>query len=325
MLWYQDFSHKRHAKWVQEYCNQADIIFVQRNLLYSELWDACDYWRGLGKIVVGDLDDSYPMLPVTNPAWEFWIKNGQGIEPDPIERLTEGLQHVDALTSPSKVILDDWKHVVPGIWIPNLASTSWWLETESREDDGRIVLGWGGSVSHYDSFWDSGIREALKVITREYNNVYLMICGNDKRLRHKAPAPKEKTYFQTGVAPWLWPQIVAKFDIGLAPLAGDYDRRRSWIKVMEYALAGIPCAFTDYEPYSDLRPLGIPVTNSPENWYKALKFLIENIEDVKKDAQARQQIAIQDLTIMPNIDRYVNLFNQVIPRTNVTVPGIEKI
>jgi len=144
-------------------------------------------------------------------------------------------------------------------------------------------------------------------------------------LRHKAPAPKQKIIYQTGVAPWLWPQIVARFDIGLAPLAGDYDRRRSWIKVMEYALAGIPCAFTDYEPYDDLRPLGIPIENSSENWYHALKFLIENIKEVKQDAQARRQTALQDLTMAPNIDRYVNLFNQVVPQTDVVAPGVERL
>lgn len=326
MMWYEDFSLRRQLPWVRELCDRADVIFVQRNLLFREVWDACDYWRGMGKTVVADLDDAYPILPPSNPAYKFWIENVQNLDPPPLERLEEGLRHVDALCSPSKVILDDWAHVVPGVWVPNLAVLAWWRNVQPREPDGKVIIGWGGSVSHYDSFWDSGIREALKRILRERRNVFLMLCGNDDRLRFRPPGPPEKVIFQPGVPPWEWPRVVASFDIGIAPLAGDYDRRRSWIKVMEYALAGVPCAFTDYEPYEDLRDLGVPVENSPEAWYAALNGLLNNLEEARRIAQDRYRPwALERLTLLPNVDTYAAFFDHVPVRGLQRLPWIVKL
>lgn len=331
MMWYEDFAFHRQDSWVRERCARADVIFVQRNILFPELWEAMDYQRGLSKLVVADMDDAYPILPPSNPAHDFWIKNRSNIQPLPLDRLKEGLHHVDALTSPSKQILEDWKHIVPGVWVPNLAPLAWWRNLQPRADDGRIFIGWGGSVSHYDSFWDSGIREALKVLTREYPHVHLMICGNDARLRYKPPAPTEKVHFQIGVPPWLWPQIVSKFDIGIAPLAGEYDRRRSWIKVMEYSLAGVPCAFTKYpdgiSPYDDLEKgaVGIGLENSAQNWYSALKYLIENVGELKHEALGRRSMALESLTLLPNVRRYLRLFDQVVPNETVVAPGVTKL
>lgn len=322
LIWYLDFARGAQLDWVREHCYQADVIFVQRNLLFPDLWNACDYWRGLGKTVVADLDDGYTILPPSNPAYKFWIENREGLEPPPLQRLEEGLRHVDALCSPSHVILQDWAHVVPGIWVPNLASTFWWRDVRPREEDGKVIIGWGGSVSHYDSFWDSGIREALRLVLREFPHVRLLLCGNDTRLRHKPPGPPEKVLYQPGVPPWNWPRVVARFDIGIAPLAGEYDRRRSWIKVIEYALAGVPALFTDYEPYADVRDWGIPVENSPENWYQALRYAVQNVKELKAAAQARRMEALERFTLIPNVDRYCALFLQVAPRGTVQLPNV---
>lgn len=93
---------------VQDIVGPADFVIVQRNLVKSGVWDFCDYWRGLGKLVVADLDDAYQMMPWDNPAHRYWELNAPNIDPHPVPALEEGLRHVDGLTAPSKQLIQDW-------------------------------------------------------------------------------------------------------------------------------------------------------------------------------------------------------------------------
>src|SRR3990167_6495273 len=63
-----------HIK-VQQILGKGDVIIFQRNCLSQDVWDAMSYWSALGKIVTIDLDDAYPSLPPSNPAWKYWIDN----------------------------------------------------------------------------------------------------------------------------------------------------------------------------------------------------------------------------------------------------------
>ncbi|NIV35546.1 MAG: hypothetical protein GWN58_40660, partial [Anaerolineae bacterium] len=120
-----------------------------------QVWQACDYWRALGKTVVADLDDDYPRLTPQNPAHPFWVLDVNNMKAQsgltPVRALEEGLRHVDALLSPSKEILADWADVVPGYWLPNYADGDWYEGIAQKpvpEDGEQITIGWGGSVSH---------------------------------------------------------------------------------------------------------------------------------------------------------------------------------
>jgi hypothetical protein len=158
-----DFANYGHPS-VQEIVGSSDAVVVQRNLLTEDVWLACDYWRGLGKMVCADLDDDYPHLTPQNPAYNFWIRDKSGLKErtgyTPIEALTEGFRHVDALMSPNELIIKDWSHIVRGFWLPNYAQWSWYKGIKQKptpQDDEPIVIGWGGSISHWDGWWFSGL------------------------------------------------------------------------------------------------------------------------------------------------------------------------
>jgi hypothetical protein len=253
---------------VQALVGEADVLVVQRNLLLKEIWEACDYWRGLGKTVVADLDDDYPHLTPQNPAYRFWILDAGKLKErtgyTPIEALTEGFRHVDGLISPNKLILSDWAEVLPdlrGYWVPNYANWEWHNNVKQKPlDEEEIIIGWGGSVSHWDSFWFSGVREALPVIFERYPQTRFKLCGGDLRLQRMLEDIIPGRWFhQSGVPPAEWPKQVASFDIGTAPLCGPefpqgerYDQRRSWLKAAEYLLCGVPWVASDGVVYEEL-------------------------------------------------------------------------
>ena len=298
----------------QDWTAPADVIVFQRNAISQGAIDAIQYWQGMGKPVIIDLDDAYHILPWSNPAHKFWIERENG---EALVWLERALSIADALTSPSRVILSDWSHVVPGYHIQNFARREWWEGLPPREEikrrfgtQGKVVIGWGGSVSHYDSWWGSGIREAARIITSRHPEVMWMICGNDPRIADQLPVPREQKMAVRGVPPQDWPKIVRGFDIGVAPLFGPYDQRRSWIKGLEYLLGGVPWIGTRGEPYRDFEGLGILIRNSVEEWVSALEFLLSHREQAQRDAEEKREFASQWF-IDQQLGRYEKVYQEI--------------
>jgi len=325
--------------------NGFDFIIIQRNLFYPEIWDACTYWRAMGKIVCADLDDDYPRLTQQNPAHGFWIRDIHGIMAKigmtPVRALENALGQVDALLSPSKEILSDWGDIVPGYWVPNYAEGAWYEDIEQKPlpgDNEPIIIGWGGSVSHFDSWWFSGIRKTMIPLLEKYPRLHWKLCGNDWRLMGwaKDTLPTERWHHQPGVSPQEWPQQVASFDIGVAPLCGlgapqaeTYDNRRSWLKAVEYLLCGVPWLSSPGPVYRDLDGQGghLVRENSPEAWMEAISETIDNLAQYKERSRALMSWAKDTLTIDARVeDAYIQLLNRIRAeaqsRTGLRLPNI---
>lgn len=271
----------------------ADLIFFQRNA-FGPLLDVLQYWRGRGKVIVVDLDDGYEQMTgdTGSPSYKFWklgfvTDQASGkevkVDPLPIDALRYGVKISGALCSPSKVICDDWKDYVPTYWIPNFIHGKIYHKFEVSKEVGKIYIGWGGSSTHLKSFRDSGAADAIRKIVSEFKQVQILIAGDERVLSTlKLPAARVAKLGWMNLA--MWPRGLSYFDIGIAPLCGDYDRRRSFIKGLEYMLMGIPWIATNYEPYQDLSGYGTLVENTETDWYKALKDHVVNFVDHKRRA-----------------------------------------
>jgi glycosyltransferase involved in cell wall biosynthesis len=110
-----------------------------------------------------------------------------------------------------------------------------------------------------------------------------------------------------------YPGEVCKLDIALAPVSGQYDRRRSWLKIAEYSACGIPWIATDYEPYRDYAyPGSLIVPNKPASWEDAMSFMIENYDSVFDGAQASHDKWMQDFSIQKNYEFLAKQLNSVL-------------
>jgi hypothetical protein len=319
----------------------ADLIIFQRNIVIPEAIEAIKYWQALGKPVVIDLDDAYHILPPSNPAFNFWIK-GAG-ELDTVEVfsklngkvniptsraltfLEDGLKVSAGLISPNRNLLNAWSHCVGDkkYYLQNYAEKEWWEDLPPREDvkkkmglENKIVIGWGGSVSHLDSFWGSGLYQALTHICHQHPNVVIKICGSDERLTTGLQGVSTYQIIrQYGVPPNLWPEQVRSFDIGLAPLFGFYDQHRSWIKGIEYLLAGTPWVGTIGGPdgtYADLQGLGYLIENDSWAWENTLKKIIDNLEAEQNKAEALIPMAQKRFIIDHNLDIFATVYHKII-------------
>ncbi|MEK9208271.1 MAG: hypothetical protein AAB922_07315, partial [Patescibacteria group bacterium] len=85
--------------------------------------------------------------------------------------------------------------------------------------EGQIIIGWGGSISHVDSWVYSGAIEALDAMFEKHPHLRLKFCGYENRIDYLLGRWGDKVIRQLGVKPEHWPFVVSTFDIGVAPLA----------------------------------------------------------------------------------------------------------
>lgn len=285
-MWIADWSRSHTDRDARLRVEDADAVFLQRNAFESAL-DALKYWRERDKPVWIDLDDAYQLLPETNNAKRFWHDNGPRFKRNPLEQLREGLTIATGLTSPNKVILDDWQSPRK-LWLPNYVRGEWYAKCKPVPHEG-VIIGWGASMSHLDSYRYSGIAAALSDLCRRRRDVRVIVCSNDRGPYEMLDCPPTQKMYQTGVPYTEWPAFVGRFDLGVAPLYGEYDRRRSWLKVAEYSSAGVPCLVSDSDPYREVADwtLGL-VADGAGAWTTALDSALSQLAQAQEVAQRRR-------------------------------------
>lgn len=267
-----------HGRAVYDAMRWADIVVIER-LVVSELHTTIKWLRSLGKRVFATFDDAYHLMPIGGDGGvDFSLSwrggkshfNGRGaFLPD----FRRGLALCDGAMVPSLVLKADYDKFNPNIsYVPNFVDETIVPERPlSRQDN--IIIGWGGSLHHHISWKESGIIPALAYVCEKNKRVVVHVQGPHGdilsafrkvgiRYVSAPPQPIED-----------WYKTVSGFTIGVAPLAGEYDRRRSSLKVQEYGMMGIPWVATDYEPYRDVAG-GIKVNNRPKDWIAAIMSLV---------------------------------------------------
>jgi glycosyltransferase involved in cell wall biosynthesis len=79
-----------------------------------------------------------------------------------------------------------------------------------------------------------------------------------------------------------WFRQTNHWDFGIIPLElTPFNRKKSFIKFLDYAALGVPAICTDIEPYREVvrdGENGLLVANDTESWYRAMKRLIDSPE-----------------------------------------------
>ncbi len=307
-----DVVHNTPA--AQSACERADVIVIERNLIGPVLI-AIQHWKARGKTVIADFDDAYNLMPPTNVAHRFW---GQGmarrpdgqeekIDPSTLTQSYWGQRLVHAATVPSKRLADDWRAYADMHYVPNYIDRDHYQNVTREPQDG-IIIGWGGSLSHLQSFTGSSVLAALKRVCRARPQVKVMICSNDRRIFDQLPLPPDQKILRPWVPYAEWPRRLAEFDIGLAPLHGQYDERRSWIKALEYLVMKIPWVASDGPAYHELRPYGWLVKNIPSAWERVLLDIVDHLADYKAEAAREPYLFGINQAIDVNVDKILSTY-----------------
>lgn len=266
--------------------------------MFGDTLTVIQYWKVRGKTILAIFDDAYDIMHPQNVSHKFWnygevqLKNENGetktiyMNPKPLEQFKWGLRMVKGIQVPSVNLAKDWSKYNKTKYIHNYLDIEKYMNIEPLfpKNKDEIVIGWCGSLSHFSSFSDSGVAEALRKISKEYPQVKVLISG-DRRIFDLLEV-KNKV-FQSYVPADKWTSLLASLDIGLAPLSGGYDKRRSWIKALEYIALKIPYIATAYPTYDEMHDYGLMTDNGYANWTSALREMIDNYPKYKEIASTK--------------------------------------
>ena len=313
----------KQTKRNNELCSWADFIIVHR-IAIRESINAIRKWREKGKVVILDFDDGYKQLNTDdgNPAGEFWLlgkanvkiesqKYQISLEEHPLKLLEEAIGVVNAVTVPSLQLVQDWKHFGNVFYLENYIKADRYVHPKYQNDG--IYLGWGGSLGHLMSFQHSGIVEAINKINNENPKVKLFLVG-DKRIIDKCKI--KNAIYKPYVVYYDWVKMLSQYDIGLAPLSGEFDMRRSPIKLTEYTTYGLPFVATNCHVYRNYfgTNSGIFVDNNEKSWYNGIFEVVENLDVFS--ARAIENIHIgQSYDIAKNMDNVLDLYREIKAKT----------
>jgi len=176
--------------------------------------------------------------------------------------------------------------------IPNYIADSY--KSPKPDNGDKLVIGYFGGAGHYIDFEETGIVPALRRIMHEYKNVYFTSVG----VPIKAYLPRARYHlidviygrkFVTDLYPTM------QFDIGVAPLRQTlFAEGKSNIKYQEYSRMGAAFVASNVGPYKGLsRDKAILTENTEDDWYNALKQVVEDAK-LRKSMVKNAQKDIQD-------------------------------
>ena len=286
ILDFQEFNE--NGKRTKRILNESDIIIIHR-YLWGDVLTNIQHWKALGKTVVADLDLAIDLIPPSSPDFKFWhegvlIKSGRQeiITPSPLTQLKWGLQLVDGVTVSTKRLADDWCSYGNSRVIPNFLDLNLYSNIVPRLKEG-INIGWKGKISQLDSLISSGAFNAVMDIAEVRKNIKLLICTNSQPDHPLINRHRNKINIRLIHDISEWYDCLANIDIGIAPLANDFDQRSSWLPVLEYSAARIPWIGSRSFAYQDLQPFGWLVDNKLDVWKRILWDIVEHLEDYKVD------------------------------------------
>jgi glycosyltransferase involved in cell wall biosynthesis len=261
-----------------------------------------------GTKFVLDVDDDLFAIKLDNPIWlkltdeNVWHMQCMVRDADYITTTTERLAHVIRERRDQH---DDTVFV-----LPNYIGDDY--KNDPIDNGEEIVIGYFGGSSHFNDLDNSGAIEAVQKIMHENKNVRFVSCG----MPIEKYLPKQRYSYDEGAPGLAWITDVfprLNFDIAIAPIDNSrFSQCKSNIKWQESTRMGAAFVGSNIGPYSDLANgvNSLLVKNAQEDWYKALKKLVDDprLRKTLVD-QARKDLELWRVEV--NWPHYVEVFKAV--------------
>jgi glycosyltransferase involved in cell wall biosynthesis len=265
-----------------------DILFIQ-HIITPELvaYTKSHIKRG-GKFVY-QIDDNIFVIPRDNPAerayvhkgdlrWmnEWFLANADHVFSSTDQLTKEMSRRAKSISTAHNAIDED--DAVP---LMELA--------DSKPRDGNFWIGWAGSPTHVEDF--RPIVPSLLKILDEFEGVRIGFIGADLSplfpLRYRLGRVAflggygGTGYTNPGCLGYWRLQANQGFSIAIAPILNtSFNASKSYIKLMEYGMLGVPAVASDFGPYREYVSLQKEevclLAKTPKEWYAQVKRLIQD-------------------------------------------------
>lgn len=278
--------------------------------------------KHFGVPVLVDLDDNYLNVRPSNPAHEHY-------KPGQIKRyaLSALMMLADGLVVSTEPLKAELKEMNPNIDVlPNFNDIEdWKYQLRDRSSEGKVIIGYAGSITHNDDL--ELIIEPLIRVLKKHPQAHFELLGamhadEWEKFKAKFGDVGDRLSMYYGTPAWEgYPQLLAEtgWDIGLAPLIDDeFNRSKSHIKWMEYAMYKIPCVASKVYPYhmdiGDLKTIESGETGflceTSDEWEKTLSELVEKKELRKAVGTKAYEYVKQNWQWKQHKDKWVTILNK---------------
>ncbi len=290
-----------------------DIICFNR-LAEGDLELTFEYLKGHGKIISYDTDDAINLVEPTNMVYYhikehlksyYYIINESNIITTTTPLLgNEISSHTPQpiYVFPNCIVPEQWKKRAGGNVIPRIGfagSNSHIADIVpaldgiiklQEERDFEFVL-FGFSPSH--DTWQDWINDNYNAIKNPAYPIYKAFIELEKRLKQIKNLKWEKA---VSVFDYQNRLSELNFDIGIAPILDTpFNRSKSELKLLEYAMVGTPTVAINIPPY--LGTPAIQIENNPHKWYTKLMYCLDNPEYIKVKWQEQYDWVLENRDI----------------------------
>jgi hypothetical protein len=283
----------------------SDTILVER-LIFPE---AIKIWRRIGvKKIIGTFDDAYHLMPDScGSAKSFWNDEN-------LRLFRAGLALCDKVVVPSQRLADDFRTCGNLSVLKNYHDDELWPIVPKEEKE-VITIGWGGSDGHLESWKKSSFPPAMAILKKKYGKkINFLMVGKVSTSIVDQDVPC--SFIPRWVPFNQWPEVVRSFDIGIAPLSGAYDMRRSNLKIVEYGLAGIPFACSNKGEYARTFSVSsgdsFPNTylcDKTEEWVDYLSELIDKGFEYRQEMGALNRKWAESYLMSKHVQEYLDVLS----------------
>jgi glycosyltransferase involved in cell wall biosynthesis len=290
-------SGRMPADWREK----ADIIVAQRTCMPapSSLYQIL---VKEGRRLVFELDDDlFTIDPRHNPHAVVFRQH------EVRKLLAENLRAASLVTVTTEALADQVYKYNPNVAVlPNyLPASTLDIPVPTRRvppGDGTVVVGWGGSPTH-EQDWMQTARAVSQTLV-EHPHVRMRFLGT----QYARGLPRGSVDFLT----WTRDieqhyRRVSKFDVGLAPLTNTtFNKAKSWLKVVEYMMLGVPAIASPLPEYKALITNGTDgfLAKNPADWERILRELVNDAELRQIVGLKAREKARAELTIEGNITKW---------------------
>jgi glycosyltransferase involved in cell wall biosynthesis len=185
--------------------------------------------------------------------------------------------------------------------VENYVATEFIAAAETRGSRG-LTIGWTAAQEHLHDLHELKLRDTLRQVLDAHPDVRVASVGIDLGLEHER-------YDILGWVPFRdLPALVARYDIGLAPIVDEpFNRARSNVKLKEYATLGIPWLASPIGPYVGMGEREGGRLVADDRWREEIERLVASARDRRKLAKRGRRWA-RGQTIERNAGRWLEVF-----------------
>ena len=311
----------QNTPYAQKLCARSDLLVIYR-YLYGPVLPAIQYWKAREKKIIVDLDQAIDYLTPEMPDYSFWLEgapltttsgsalSGSWASPVPLEQLKWGLGMVDAVTTVSARLASDWSQFAVVYEIPDYLNTCQYPVFE-QDHEGKIWIGLG-PATHYAAFKQSGLANAMEHLCQEYPQVKLVLgsLGDETDMDLMIDPGQVVAYSYSSFDEWV--HLLLTLDIGLIPVASDYDLRLSTVHLLEFMVAKIPWIASHQLSVHELSTYGQWLQNSPQEWESAILKAMEHLDFYKKKAGGEAFLHALGQDAGAHIDKALRVYSAVV-------------